>query len=168
MHICLCIPLTLVPLQSCLPFCKIMCTKNTICLYNLNFVCTVFLCRDNYTILLKCYIIFLSYTTSKYENLPEIIIKQCVYSKIKFGHPVIYGKSWHSCKNLKFYFMCTNASIQCTNFTLTFLCTKYTKCVQVGSSAIVVQVVRLLAIANQSWVLFHLYPYDTFEIHFKQ
>ena len=38
-------------MQSCLPFCKIMCADYTICVYNLNFVCTIFLCHDNYTIL---------------------------------------------------------------------------------------------------------------------
>ena len=37
---------------------------------------------------------------------------------------------------LESYFMCTNACIWCTHFILPFLCTKYTECVPVGSSAI--------------------------------
>ena len=36
---------------------------------------------------------------------------------------------------IEFHSMCTNTCIRCTNFMLPFLCTKYTKCVQVGSSA---------------------------------
>ena len=75
--------------QSCLPLFEIMCTHYTICVYNLNFACAIFWCRDNYTIFQNALSFFLLTLNKNTKSCPEIMINQCVYSKIHFGNPVI-------------------------------------------------------------------------------
>ena len=57
--------------QSCLPFHKIMSTDDTICVYNLIFLCTIFLMSWETHITLKSHIIFPSNIISECENLPR-------------------------------------------------------------------------------------------------
>ena len=99
--------------QSCLPFHKIMGTGDMICVYNLNFVCTIFLIlwklHNVCTIFLmswklhntlKSYIIFFSYTMSEYENLSTNYHKTVYILQKSFWHPIISGKIWNSIENL--------------------------------------------------------------------
>ena len=66
------------------------------------------------------------------KRCPEITIKPFVYFKIHLGHSYL-SQELNFPYNLN-SILCTNACFWCRNFILPFLCTKYTKCVQVGSS----------------------------------